>query len=314
MKAVMYHYVRFPDRKYPYFKGLNLDDFKKQLDWFSDNGGFIGRDEFLDIFKNKNHQKHTSKFILTFDDGLSDHYDFVYPELVKRGIFGIFFIPTLYLESKKILDVHRVHLLVGRHGGNKMMQELKKVYTQDMLVKDHDSNSNTKTYVLPTSLDTNEIKFKKILNYLMSYEHRERILDTLFNSLMEDVGYKDVYMSESEIRELHDSGMIIGSHSESHKLMSRLSFQEQNNEIKNSFATLDSIVNGLSVKIFCYPYGGPFSYNKDTVNILNHHDVLFSFDVNSQDISRKNISKGGRHQLPRYDTVEFPYGISGLEC
>ena len=114
MKAVMYHYVRFPNSKYPYFKGLHVDYFKRQLDWFSNNGGFVGRDDFLNIFKNHKNQELPSGFVLTFDDGLSDHYDFVYPELIKRGIFGIFYIPTLYFTSKKILDVHRIQLLIGR--------------------------------------------------------------------------------------------------------------------------------------------------------------------------------------------------------
>ena len=312
MKAVMYPYVRFPNSKYPYFKGLHVDYFKRQLDWFSNNGGFVGRDDFLNIFKNHKNQELPSGFVLTFDDGLSDHYDFVYPELIKRGIFGIFYIPTLYFTSKKILDVHRIQLLIGRYGGKMMMKELEKIVTKDMLDQTHGFNFDTNTYCSFSNRNDYETKFKRMLNYLISYEYREYVLDKLFELFIgNDIKYDDMYMSENEVRELHNSGMIIGSHSESHKLMSRLSIQEQNSEIKNSFDTLDRIIGGLDTKTFCYPYGGISSYNNDSINILNQHSVSFSFDVNSRDISVNDINKN-YHQLPRYDTNEFPYGMSRL--
>ena len=312
MKAVMYHYVRLPNSEYPYFKGLHIDDFKRQLDWFSNNGGFVNRDDFLKIFNGHEDMECPTGFILTFDDGLIDHYDFVYPELMKRGLFGVFYIPTLYLSSKKILDVHRIHLLVGRYGGKKMMEELQKIVTKDMLVKDCNSDFHMKTYNFPYNSNKYEVEFKRMLNYLISYEYLEYVLDRLFDLLIKDsIRCKDVYMSANQISELHNSGMIIGSHSESHKLMSRISIKQQNNEIKNSFNTLDSIVGGLKIKTFCYPYGGALSYNNDTINKLNHNKVMFSFDVNSKDISCKKMNTR-RHMLPRYDTVDFPYGMSGL--
>ena len=46
MKFIMYHYVRPPCPDMPYFKYLDLDDFRQQLDYFATEYGFVTRDEF----------------------------------------------------------------------------------------------------------------------------------------------------------------------------------------------------------------------------------------------------------------------------
>ena len=70
--------------------------------------------------------KHLSQngVVLTFDDGLKDHYNFVYPELKRRGLWGIFYIPTGQYKNKKILDVHRIHLLKGKLGSTKVLKKV----------------------------------------------------------------------------------------------------------------------------------------------------------------------------------------------
>ena len=54
--------------------------------------------------------------------------------------------------------------------------------------------------------------------------------------------------------------MIIGSHTESHTLLSRLNFNQQMKEIKNSKIFLEKTIN-KKVEYFCYPYGNKLSYN-----------------------------------------------------
>ena len=62
-------------------------------------------------------------------------------------------------------------------------------------------------------------------------------------------------------------GMIIGSHSESHTVLSRLSYEKQFKEIKGSKTFLEKIIN-KNVEIFCYPFGRRVSYNNNTLKIL----------------------------------------------
>ena len=47
MKAIMYHYVQDFNSDFPYFKFLDFENFKRQLDYFESEFGFIEQDEFM---------------------------------------------------------------------------------------------------------------------------------------------------------------------------------------------------------------------------------------------------------------------------
>ena len=80
----MYHYVR-PKKSNNYFPALELSDFKKQITYFQKIGRIINNEEFVEIINNNKFESKPN-FLLTFDDGYKDHYDYVYPYLKKRNI------------------------------------------------------------------------------------------------------------------------------------------------------------------------------------------------------------------------------------
>ncbi|EAH9308004.1 polysaccharide deacetylase, partial [Campylobacter jejuni] len=46
MKIIMYHYVRESLKQLPNFRYLHIENFKKQLDFFEKEFGFVTYDEF----------------------------------------------------------------------------------------------------------------------------------------------------------------------------------------------------------------------------------------------------------------------------
>lgn len=96
---IMYHYVR-PKNNNSYFPALELSKFKKQIDYFQKIGRIIDNEEFTNIINNK---KFDSKpnFLLTFDDGYKDHYDYVYPYLKKKKYYWKFLCTNSSLEKKE---------------------------------------------------------------------------------------------------------------------------------------------------------------------------------------------------------------------
>lgn len=106
---------------------------------------------------------------------------------------------------------------------------------------------------------------------------------------------------------MQKAGMVIGNHSETHPVLSKLSYGEQKNEIQNPFNYLDNICIKLPYKTFCYPYGGFHSFTDETESILNDFGCLFSFNVEERDISENDL-KYRPQALPRYDCNCFPYG------
>ena len=79
---IMYHYVR-PLKKNNYFPALDLKNFKNQINFFQKKRRVINNEEFVYLLNN-NKFNNEPNFLLTFDDGYKDHYDFVYPYLKKK--------------------------------------------------------------------------------------------------------------------------------------------------------------------------------------------------------------------------------------
>lgn len=305
MKAIMYHYVREEDERFPSFKFLHVQDFRKQLDYFSENFNILHPDVFKESILTT---KKTDGVILTFDDGLKDHYNYVMPELLKRGLSAIFYIPTGMYDNNKILGVHRLHLLLSKFGSEVIYHQLIDLVANEMLSHAHVEEFQK----IPYSLQNNDeytTQVKKMMNYFISYEYREQILDKLMDDFFG--GDKEVfdsfYLNKNEIKQMHDAGMVIGSHTKTHPVLSKLSVAEQQVEIHSSFKFLEDVCINLPYKTFCYPYGGFHSFTNDTENILNDMNCLFSFNVETRDISNDDLQQRPQ-ALPRYDCNYFPYG------
>ena len=125
MTPVMYHYVRPGPGTLPNYPYLALADFERQLDRFDDTLGLVGREAFERWVGGA---AAPSGFLLTFDDGLRDHVDFVLPVLRRRGLFGLFYVPSAPLTDGVVLDVHKLHLALGRVGGSALLDRLEVRY------------------------------------------------------------------------------------------------------------------------------------------------------------------------------------------
>jgi len=304
-KAVMYHYVQPYNKALPFLKNLHIDDFIKQLDFFEKEYGFVSKNDFLDSFKTGILPE---GIVLTFDDGLKCHYEYVFKELKKRNLWGIFYISTAPYVINKLLDVHRIHLLLGINSGKKVYDELMKLVSNEMLTDSLVVEFKELTYKFQENDDSTQL-VKRILNYYISYEFREKVIDELMLKLVPE-NYNSIenfYLSEKEINEMCNHDMIIGSHTVTHPVMAKLNIEQQEVEIKDSFDFLSSIANNLPVKTFCYPYGGYHTFTDETEKLLEKEGCLFSFNVEHRDIKNEDIVN--RIQaLPRYDCNVFPYG------
>ena len=79
MKTIMYHYVRPSMPGYPEFPYLGQADFCHQIDSFAQTIGLVRAKEFYGWLAGGPAPQGA---LLTFDDGLRDHVDFVLPVLM----------------------------------------------------------------------------------------------------------------------------------------------------------------------------------------------------------------------------------------
>ena len=269
MKAVMYHYVRPEPDDLPYLRYLHVDDFRRQLDHFEATDRLIGRDEFLAILDGA--PVPPDGIVLTFDDGLTDHHDHVLPELVRRNAVGLFYVPTGPHVTSTLLGVHRIHALLGRFGGVRMMAELEPHLADMSLEFEGRESFATGTYGNQEN-DQATLTFKRTLNFFAGSEQQEALLDRLMAALLDEASLvESFYASRDQLRALRDAGMLVGSHTVTHPVMSKLDRAAQEMELRSSFETLDGILGRSEPRHYSHPYGGDVSFNRTTEAVSYTH-------------------------------------------
>ena len=291
----------------PFFRYLSLVNFKKQLDYFEKNFGLVSFEEFcrlktepkfINVLKNK--------ILLTFDDGLKEHFTLVYPELLKRGALGIFFMPSLVLEQEKALCVHKIHYLLGRYGGGGELLDLALELIEPSMCENENAYLFEDYYDL---LDDEESvkQFKLLLNYNLKEEFKEEIISALLAKckLSEAEIYENYYLNREELKIMSENQMLIGSHAHSHINFLNLNAKQEADEVKKSFEILSFLEP--KIRTFCYPYG---EFTKDSKKILQNLGVDFAFvslDEYKKDIDEEDLRLNPL-TLSRYDCNEFPFG------
>ena len=301
---VMYHYVRqIKGSKYPNIKGLEFENFKKQINFFSKKFNIISHNEFLEIIKSKKIPKKPS-IMLTFDDGFIDHYKYVFQHLRQKRISACFYPPIQVVENKTILDVNKIHFILEKEKNRKKI--LKEI--DNLLIK-----KNKKTI---NQLDLNKIKYlndlyddkettliKRLLQYYLPFDDRNYIINELFKKII-NVSFenfaKEIYMNADHLKEMYSEGMTFGSHGYHHVYWEFLDKNKQEEELINSikfYKKLNFNTDNISV---CYPYG---SYNDITIDILREKNISFALSTHVGDVNKSNIFE--KYKLPRMDTNDF---------
>lgn len=300
----MYHYVRpIKKSKFPRLKGLELDSFKKQLDYFSTKYNFITAEQLIAYSLGDNNLPQNPCY-LTFDDGFKDHIRYVIPELLKRGIQGSFFPPAQAIENHKLLDVHAIHfILASTHDYKKLSAELTRQCLEAGLDKS-DLNLLKNTWTIPSRYDNAEVMYvKHMLQHALPENKRSEIVANLFKKYVRknirDFA-KELYMSVSDIKKLIKNGMYVGGHGYKHIWLNKVSKSEQTKEIRLSLKFLKRL--GVSCKnwIMCYPYGG---YNKDTLKILREKNCLIGLTTKPGIV---NLNHSKLLEFNRFDSNDFP--------
>lgn len=304
-KIVAYHYVRpIKNSQYPEIKGLELEEFKKQIDGFRKKFNFITAKQMIEcIYKYRDIPEHS--ILLTFDDGLKDNYLHVFPVLKKFKIQGLFFPPAKPIIEKIVLDVHKIHFILA------MCKDKKKII--DIIFEQIDQYKNEYNLQDPSSyyfqlakenrFDTAEIIFiKRILQRELPSIVRGIIIDSLFKKIVttdERHFSEKLYLSIDEIKEMEENGMYFGSHGYSHVWFSYLSENEKQVEIEKSLKFFRKLGISTDNLIMCYPYG---DYDKETIKHLKKRNFGAGLTVK---FGETLLDESNAFSLERYDTNDF---------
>jgi peptidoglycan/xylan/chitin deacetylase (PgdA/CDA1 family) len=267
LDVIAYHYVRDLARTpFPRLKAMDAAAFRDQIDELGERFEFATLESAL-AFLAGDYRPARDLCLLTFDDGVRDHYEEVFPYLNARRIQGVFFLVTSCLEGR-VAAVHKNHFLMAaldfsdyRH---RFLSRLQAEHPSDLRV---DAARARATY----RWDSDEVaEFKYLLNFLLPDRVRDAMLDVVFTECLggEEEFSRQLYLSWDEARTLQQNGMIVGGHTHTHAALSRLRPEEQAHELHVSTSLLRERLEPQTVWPFSYPYGKDDSFDAGTVEHL----------------------------------------------
>ncbi len=240
--------------------------------------------------------------LITFDDGYLDNYEVAFPILKDLGVQATFFLPTSYIGTDAVPWWDQIAYAIRNTRKSRIHVE------------------NHETELSLSSAERNE-SLRKVLKL---YKSPSNINPDLFISKLFDecdvpaVQEKSdrLFMSWDEARAMVDGGMAIGSHTHSHKILSKLSFEDQVYELETSKAMLNARL-GIQVKTLAYPVGARHAFSRDTQLALSEtgYSAAFSFygGVNlPQKTARYDVLRVGIENGLQDYRFRFQLNVAGL--
>lgn len=228
----------------------SAEGFDEQIASLKAKYEFATVDEALNIIEGKVSIE-KMKVLVTFDDGYRDNFQLAFPVLKKHQVEAVFFLTTAAIATGTVPWWDEIAYLAKRQAP----ASLRITYpheTQFDLSPDHFPNS-----------------LRDLLRVFKSVENQDpgRFLAELRTA----VGFAgeelqaDLMMSWDDARAMAAAGMHIGVHTHSHRILSKLNFDEQVHELRHCREIIEHEV-GKPALLLSYPVGARDSFNADTVN------------------------------------------------
>ena len=302
---VMYHYVRkIIGSEFPAIKGRETRDFIEQIAYLARHHRIVPMQALIAALHGEGETMPDNAVVLTFDDGYRDHFSDAFPALRRAGVTGTFFVPECAVTDRKVLDVNKIHFVLA------------KAPSADILASEIDRRiaaaglspaEYRRQHWAPNRFDTADVIYvKRMLQHALPEPIRTRILDRLFGrwvSADEADFAGQLYMSEADLKEMLEAGMLVGAHGSNHLWMDRCDVATQRMEVDRSAAMLTRLGVPHALWTFCYPYG---AYNQETLALLRQRG--FRAGVTTA-VDLVPLPGCDPLLMPRLDTNDLP--ISG---
>lgn len=279
LTVMMYHYVRDPGDEAEAgsgIPGLSVRTFETQLDELARKHTFV---TWPDVRKaiEEDRPLPDSACLLTFDDGMRDHYLNVYRVLNRRGISGLFFVMDRANANGLTLG-HKIHFLLAKTGIQELREALWGKLNNTQREQFTQAESRYRRKYASDSMDDRVNLLKAVLQRDLSIEV-DSLLSDLFETHVgsESETAQNYYLNLEQIHEMRAGGMHFGGHSRSHPWFDWIDTSTRNNEIQSSKAWLQQIEPGPWA--FAYPYGG---LSADSPELLQKHSFIAAFTTRSQ--------------------------------
>jgi peptidoglycan/xylan/chitin deacetylase (PgdA/CDA1 family) len=279
LTVMMYHYIRDPGDTADSgsrITGMAVSAFEAQLDELTKQHTLVSWGDLRRALQGQSVLP-TSPCLLTFDDGIRDHYLNAFRMLRSRNLSGLFFILDRSKEDGLVLG-HKIHFLLAALG----VDALWEVILAKLNVSERERFSQAETsYRLRYSSATQDGRIdllKAILQRDLAPEV-DPLLSDLFEKYVgaERETARSYYLNIEQMREMSAEGMHFGGHSRSHPWFDWIDATARTSEIKASADWIRQFEPGPWA--FAYPYGG---LSDDSPDLLQKHGFIAAFTTQTQ--------------------------------
>jgi hypothetical protein len=279
LTVMMYHYVRDPGDEAESgsgIPGMSVKVFKSQLDDLSKQHTFVTWSD-VRMALQEDRPLPATACLLTFDDGVCDHYINVFRILRDRGLSGLFFIMDGNDRAGLVL-AHKIHFLLANVGVAGLRDGIWEKLTSTQRERFTQAENKYRLKYPPISQDGQINLLKAVLQRDLS-PHVNRLLSDLFETHVgsEHETARNYYLNSEQIREMAAGGMHFGGHSRNHPWFDWINSEARTSEIKASAEWLQQFEPDPWA--FAYPYGG---LSDDGPHLLKEHGFIAAFTTQAQ--------------------------------
>lgn len=217
------------------YQPLSLDRFTNDLKFLLKYFNPISaKDLYLSVTQDKPIRK--PSFFLTFDDGLREIYDIVFPLLQKKGITAAVFVNTDFIDNKDLFYRYKISLIIEAIHRQPQLEILVQSILNDF-VRYETTSVQTRLLAL-TSTHVPVI---------------DRLLAICNIDLPLFLKKKQPYMTWHQLQELSEAGWHIGSHGTNHFALQELTPDERLKQLIQSFHVISQYVK-QDFRMFAFPF------------------------------------------------------------
>ena len=257
--SLCYHYVhsRKNNEQFSKILGTDTQEFCRNLKMLCEEYDIISLNEARSFsYDNLSLRDNSYGMLITFDDGLADHYAAA-RILAKQGIKAVFFIPTCVLIEKLPANPTIIHYCLAKYKINDFL----KVYRNALEECGLDNGAYNINFRKSEDDPWEAIKIiKALFKYKLKYQDSRKVLIFIYRALL----LKDysnclemMHLQQEQIHDIIAMGHSIGVHSHSHISIAatELSTVEFQKEMIEPRLYLQKVF-GQEIFAFSYPYGG----------------------------------------------------------
>jgi peptidoglycan/xylan/chitin deacetylase (PgdA/CDA1 family) len=241
--------------------------------------------------------------LITFDDGYADNFHHAYPVLAAHHVPAVIFLTTGYIE-----------------------RSIPFYWDFAAYCFAHTSTDSATLPVTGSQQWTTDQNRQTVLNeWLESLKklpdvEKQRHLDALpalLNVSVPDETFAGMHLTWDQVREMVTNGITMGSHTMSHPILTRISLDEAELELRGSKQRIEE-ETGQKVTGLAYPNGGQSDFSTSIQHIAQKlgYDVAFTLlrgPTSRQEVRRdpmviRRLFFGHRDTLPRFAAM-----ISGFQ-